>query len=143
MAAATFESAFATAFQEAETTLKELHAKREEIDQQIEAAEERFTRLRNAQAALEGKLSLPAAVKERKTRASSGTRAKRGSRDTIRDQIINLLKQHPEGMVSNQITSVVTDKAVPNLLSLMKKEGGIRQSARRGPYFISSDEAAA
>jgi hypothetical protein len=113
------------------------------IDEQIEAAEERFTRLRNAQAALEGKLSLPAAAKERKTRASSGTRAKRGSRDKIRDQIINLLKQHPEGMVSNQITSVVTDKAVPNLLSLMKKEGGIRQPARRGPYFISSDNEAA
>jgi chromosome segregation ATPase len=96
MAAATFESTLAAAFQEAETTLRDLHAKRAEIDQQIEAAEERFTRLRNAQAALEGKLSLPAA-KERKTHASSGARAKRGSRDKVKDQISNFLKQHPEG----------------------------------------------
>jgi hypothetical protein len=138
MADPTPESVIEREFQEVEKTRESLLAKRAEIDEQLQQVEQRFTNLRNALAALEGKFTPPtrAPSVKRRPRASSGDRAPRGSREQLKTRISDLLKQHPKGLVANQITTAIPGKGVPNLLSLMKKEGMISQEARRGPYCI-------
>jgi hypothetical protein len=136
MAAAHLESVIEKEYQEVEKARKELLAKRAEIDEQLEALNLRILAAENYRATLEGRFSPP---RERKPRATS-TRAPRGSREELKKQIVDLLKQHPEGLVSNQITAAIPEgtKQIPNVLSLMKKEGLLHQEARRGPYAIHS-----
>jgi hypothetical protein len=134
MAEATPESVIEIEFQKVKKT-------REGLLKQLQEVEQRFTNLRNALAALQGKFTpptrgTPGPLEQRKPRASS---APRGSREQLKTRITDLLKQHPEGLVANQITTAIPDKGVPNLLSLMKKEGTISQEARRDPYRIASD----
>ena len=131
MTEATPESVIESEFQKVEKTREGLLTKRAEIDQQLQEVEQRFTNLRNALAALQGKFT------PRKSRTSSSGRAPRGSREQLKTRISDLLKQHPEGLVANQITTAIPDKGIPNLLSLMKKERIISQEARRGPYRIA------
>jgi DNA gyrase/topoisomerase IV subunit A len=139
MAEATPESVIEIEFQKVEKTREGLLTKRAEIDQQLQEVEQRFTNLRNALAALQGKFTPPTRgpSEQRKSRTSSSGRAPRGSREQLKTRISDLLKQHPEGLVANQITTALPDKGIPNLLSLMKKERIISQEARRGPYRIA------
>jgi hypothetical protein len=144
MAEATPESVIEIEFQKVEKTREGLLAKRAEIDEQLQEVDQRFTNLSNALAALQGKFTPPTRgtrgpSEQRKFRVVSGGRAPRGSREQLKTRITDLLKQHPEGLVANQITTAIPDKGVPNLLSLMKKEGTISQEARRDPYRIASD----
>jgi hypothetical protein len=115
---------------------RRLLAKRAEIDGQLEALDLRIRAAEIYRATREGRFSLPASG--RKTRASS-TRAPRGSREQLKRQILDLLKQHPEGLVSNQICASLPEgaKQIPNVLSVMKKDGVLDQEARRGPYRIA------
>ena len=88
-----------------------------------------------------GKAS-PIGTQEPKARKTAGARAPRGSREELKNKITELLKQHSEGLVASQITTAIPEgtKQIPNVLSIMKKAGLIKQEARRGPYFISSDK---
>jgi cell division septum initiation protein DivIVA len=131
----TLEALLALLEKEYEAVQKErekLLAERAEIDEQLRALDRRLDAAANYKATLEGKFTRP--TRERK--ASAGTGTKRGSREATRQEIIKLLEQHPQGLMPNQITSVVTDNAVPNLLSQMKKTGQIRQPNKRGLYFM-------
>jgi chromosome segregation ATPase len=107
MAEATPESVIESEFQKVEKTREGLLTKRAEIDQQLQEVEQRFTNLRNALAALQGKFNPPTRgpSEQRKSRASSSGRAPRGSREQLKNRISDLLKQHPEGLVANQITT--------------------------------------
>jgi hypothetical protein len=117
---------------------EDLLAKRQEIEQQLEGLDRRLLAAQNYQATLEGKLPL-AESKARKPRESSGPRAPRGSREALKNQIVDHLKKHPEGLVTSQITAAFSEvQGLGNLLSLLKKEERIRQDAKRGPYYLSS-----
>ena len=134
----TLESLIEKEFQEVQKTREDLLAKRAEIDEQLVALDLRIRAAENYRATLQGRFN-PTAPKSRKPReSSSGSRAPRGSREALKNQIVALLKQHPEGMVSSQITAAFPDqvKAIPNLLNLMKKDGVLHQEARRGPYSL-------
>jgi hypothetical protein len=134
----TAEAAIEREFSQVQKTRDDLLAKRAEIDEQLAAIDQRYTNLINARAALQGKFTAPVERKMRKPRQSSGTRAPRGSREELKGKILDLVKQHPDGLVSKQITDTFPDqaKAIPNLLNLMKKDNHLHQDARRGPYYI-------
>jgi hypothetical protein len=136
MDAAKLQSLIEKEYQEVQKAREELLAKRAEIDEQLEALDLRIRAAEIYRATLEGRFSPPASA--RKTRASS-TRAPRGSREELKKQILDLLKQHPEGLVSNQITVALPRgaKQIPNVLSVMKKDGVLDQEARRGPYRVA------
>ena len=144
MAAATFESLLDKEFAEVQKTREDLLAKRAEIEEQLHAIDQRFTNLKNAQAALQGKWTPPTgAPRTRKPRTESGPRAPRGSREQLKSQIIALLKEHPQGLISSQIADELPDgaKQIPNVLSILKNDGKIKQDARRGPYYLPSEAA--
>jgi hypothetical protein len=141
MAAATnLGSLIEKEFQDVEKERQELMAKREEIEEQLRALDRRLQAAINCRATLEGKF--PAPTRQRKPRETTGTRAPRGSRDQVKRRILDLMKQHPDGLVSDQINSALgtTDpkqrQRIANLLSLLKKDGELHQEARRGPYSL-------
>ena len=141
MATGTLETLIEREYETVRKEREDLLAKRTEIDQQLTALDRRLEAAANYKATLEGKFARPTQG-ARKPRAPSTGRAPRGARAELRGKIIALLQQHPEGLVANQITAAIPDKAVPNLLSLMKKQGDITQDAKRGPWYIPSGEAA-
>ena len=81
----------------------------------------------------------------RATRAPGAPRGKRGER---RAELLELIRQHPDGLTADQINQSLnaTDKkdkqAIANLLANMKKEGALHQEQRRGPYVIPANKAA-
>jgi hypothetical protein len=148
--AQTLEALIEKEFTEVQKAKEDLLAKRAEIDQQIAALDLRIRAAENYRATLEGKFvaqqSLPLGPKARMSRQQAGSRAPRaprGSREHIKNQIVELLTQHPEGLIAGQIIDQLTDyaKQLPNVLSLMKKDGVIHQEAKRGPYFIPPEAA--
>ena len=148
MAAVTLESLFEKEFQEAEKTLESLRARREDIEQQIAAAEQRFTNLRNAQAALQGKLIIPtAAPKERRKPRAVSTRAPRGAGGELQKRILAVFDQHPNGASAELInqeldaTDDAAKKPIAAALFRMKKSGVLLQAARRGAYTLAPPEA--
>jgi hypothetical protein len=137
MAAANLQSLIEKEYQDVQKAREELLAKRAQIDEQLEALDLRIRAAENYRATLEGRFSPPA--RERKPAATS-TRAPRGFREELKKQILDLLKQHPQGMVSNRITAAIPEgaKQIPNVLSVMKKEGLLDQETKRGPYRVAS-----
>jgi hypothetical protein len=133
--AKTFETFITEERERLQKVREDCLSKRAEIDEQIAAADRELYAINAYEQAKQGKL--PTEPRARKPRAS-GDRAPRGSREALKNQIVALLKRHPEGMVSSQITAAFPDqvKAIPNLLNLMKKDGVLHQEARRGPYSL-------
>jgi hypothetical protein len=127
---------------EAQKDREELLAKREEIDQQLLEVDLRVYAAQTYQAARHGKLPV-AEPRTRKPRESSAPRSRRGSREQLRTQIVDLVRQHPAGLVADQISQSLnaTDpkqkQQIANVLSLLKKDGVLRQVQRRGPYTAS------
>jgi hypothetical protein len=138
--ASTLEAVIEKEFQEVEKARQELLAKRKEIEEQLKALDLRLQAAINYRATLEGKFSAPR--QERKSRESTGSRAPRGTRDRVKQRILELMKQHPEGLASDQISSALgateakQKQQIANLLSLLKKDGALHQEARRGPYAL-------
>ena len=136
--AATFESLLEKEFADVQKQREDILAKQAEIAEQLHAVEERFTRLKNAQAALQGTLHI-GAPKEPKARAK-GTRAPRGKRGEMREQIVALVGQFPNGLTAEGIYSELqadtpkAKQAIANLLVGMKKDNLIAQAVKRGPY---------
>jgi hypothetical protein len=141
MAAPTLESLIEKEFQEVQKTREDLLAKRAEIDEQLKALDLRLTAAVNYKATLEGKFTSPS--RERKARAPSTGRAPRGSREQLKQQILDLIRKFPGGLTAEGINSELqtTDakekQRIANVLSLMKKEGALSQPAKRGPYTIA------
>jgi hypothetical protein len=135
--AANLASVIEREFQEVQKTREDLLAKRAEIDEQLKGLDLRLKAAENYRATLAGKFNDPPASRTRRPTRRAG------SREELRQMIVEAVKQHPEGMVSDQINSAlgVTDpkqkQQVANLLSLLKKEGVIQQEARRGPYVAA------
>ena len=127
-------------FQEVGKARQELLAKRDEIEEQLKALDLRLQAAINYRATLEGKFSPPR--RERKPREATGTRAPRGARDRVKQRILELMKQHPDGLVSDQIKTALgaTDakqkQQIANLLTLLKKDGALHQEARGSPYSL-------
>ena len=141
--AQTLEALIEREFENVKKERDDLLAKRQEIEQQLEALDRRLLAAQNYQATLEGKRP-PAEPKPRKPRESSGPRAPRGSREALKNQMVDQIKKHPEGLITGQIAAAFPGvQGLGNLLSLLKKEGRIHQDAKRGPYYVSSKEAAA
>ena len=130
-------------FAEVQKAREELLAKREEIDQELLVLERRLYAAQTYQAALQGKLPT-AEPRTRKPRESSAPRARRGSREQLKTQIVDLVRQHPTGLATDQINQSLnaTDskqkQQIANVLSLLKKDGLLRQEQRRGPYTASA-----
>ena len=135
-------SRFDQLFAQAEKRLHDLQAERAGLDQRIREAEQLHTNLRNAQAALQGKLPV-AAPQERKTRAPSGPRAPRGARAEIRKQIPDVLKQFPDGLTAGDINTELKaetkaqKQAIANVLTQMVKEGILIWGGRKQPYKLA------
>jgi hypothetical protein len=127
--------------EEIQTAREELLAKRREIDEQLQSLDRRWEAAEAYEAVLRGKpISHP-----RATRAPGAPRGKRGER---RAELLDLIRQHPNGLTADQINQFLsaTDKkdkqAIANLLANMKKEGTLHQEQRRGPYVAPANEAA-
>jgi hypothetical protein len=131
-------------FAEVQKAREDLLAKRAEIDEQLLALDRRLYAAQTYQAALEGKLPT-AEPRTRKPRESSGPRAPRGSREQLKARIIDLVKRHAEGLVSDQINQALnaTDpkkrQQIANVLAVLKKDGVLHQEQRRGPYTASAE----
>jgi hypothetical protein len=141
--AQTLEALIEKEFAEVERAREELLAKRDEIDQELAALERRRYAAQSYKDALEGKL--PAAEpRARRTREAPAPRGRRGSREQLRGQIVDLVRQHPEGLTADQInrslnaTDPKQKQQIANVLSLLKKDGILRQEQRRGPYIASA-----
>jgi hypothetical protein len=121
---------------------EELLAKREEIDNELLSLDRRLHAAQTYQAALQGKLPT-AEPRTRRPRESSGPRARRGSREHLKNQIVELVSKHPAGLAADEINQSLdaTDpkqkQQIANVLSLLKKEGALHQEQRRGPYTAS------
>jgi hypothetical protein len=145
--AQTLEALIEKEFTEVQKAREDILAKRAELDKQLAALDLRIRAVENYRATLEGKFAAPQAVqsgpRSRTPRQQAGPRAARGSREHVKNQIVQLLHEHPEGLFASQITDLLADyaKQIPNVLSLMKKEGAIHQDARRGPYYIPQEAA--
>jgi hypothetical protein len=132
-----------TTFQEWRTQFskqrEDLLAKRAEIDEQIAEIDKELHAIHAYEQAKAGRGFRPQT--ERKPRAPS-TRAPRGSREELKTKIIDVLKNHQEGLVSDQINQALgateqkEKQQIANVLSLMKKDGMLHQEARRGPYSL-------
>ena len=141
--AQTLEALIEKEFENVKKEREDLLAKRQEIEKQLEALDRRLLAAQNYQATLQGKLPL-AEPRSRRPRESSGPRAPRGSREALKNQMVDHIKKHPEGLVTSQIAAAFPEvQGLGNILSLLKKEGRIHQDAKRGPYYIASKEAAA
>jgi hypothetical protein len=142
-----FQSQFDELFDQAEKRLKDLQAERDALDVKIREAEQLHTNIRNAQAALQGKWApSTTASKERKPRAPS-TRAPRGARAELRNQITELLRNSPQGLTAEGINSELQASSknekqrIANVLSAMKREGLIVWDGRRSPYKLAPAQA--
>jgi hypothetical protein len=141
--AQTLEALIEKEFAEVQKAREELLAKREEIDEQLLALDRRLYAAETYKAVLEGKVP-PAESRTRRTREAAAPRGRRGSREQLKSQIVDLVRQHPEGLAADQINRSlnVTDpkqkQQIANLLSLLKKDGILRQGQRRGPYTASA-----
>jgi hypothetical protein len=119
---------------------EELLAKRREIDEELQRLDRRWEAAEAYEAVLRGK----PAPKPRAARAPSAPRGKRGER---RAELLDLLRQHPDGLTADQInqsldaTSKKDKQAIANLLANMKKEGTLHQEQRRGPYVSPANKA--
>jgi hypothetical protein len=137
------EAAIEKEFAEVQKAREEILAKREELDKELVELDRRLYAAQTYQAALQGKLPT-AGPRTRTTRESSGPRARRGSREQLRTQIVDLVRQHASGLAADQINQSLnaTDpkqkQQIANVLSLLKKDGLIRQDHRRGPYTASA-----
>jgi hypothetical protein len=137
------EAAIEREFAEVQKARDELLAKRNEIDQELLALDRRLYAAQTYRAALQGKLPT-SEPRTRKPRETSGARARLGSREHLKNQILEIVSQHPEGLVADQINRSlnVTDpkqkQQIANVLTLLKKEGALHQEQRRGPYTASA-----
>ena len=124
-----------------QTAREELLAKRKELDEQLQGLDRRWEAAEAYEAVLRGKPFSHA----RATRAPSTPRGKRRER---RAELLDLVRQHPDGLTADQINQFLnaTDKknkqAIANLLANMKKEGTLHQEQRRGPYVAPANQAA-
>jgi hypothetical protein len=103
---------------EVQKAREDLLAKRAEIDEQLLALDRRLYAAQTYQAALEGKLPT-VEPRTRKPRESSGPRAPRGSREQLKAQIIEVVKRHPDGLVSDQIGGSTNGSCTHRCLSGM------------------------
>ncbi len=137
------EAAIERELAEVQKVRQELLAKREEIDKELLTLDRRLRAAHTYQAALQGKLPT-AEHRPRKPRETSGPRAPRGSREQLRTQIVELVRQHPTGLAADQIneslnaTDTKHKQQIANVLSILKKDGVLRQEQRRGPYIASA-----
>jgi hypothetical protein len=141
--AQTLEALIEKEFAEVQKAREALIAKREEIDQELLALDRRLYAAQTYQAALQGKLPT-GEPRTRKPREKSAQRGRRGSREQLKSQIVDLVRQHPTGLAADQINQSLnaTDpklkQQIANVLSLLKKDGLLRQEQRRGPYTASA-----
>jgi hypothetical protein len=148
MAKPTFETFIAEERERLQKAKKDLLSKRQEIDDELRAADRELHAIAAYEQAKQGKGSF-AALRARRPRDSSGPRVPRGSRDQLKTQIVALVKQHPEGLVSDQINQSLSASdakakaSIAAVLSLLKKDGTLHQEQRRGPYFVPPNEEAA
>jgi hypothetical protein len=123
-------------------TREECLAKRQEIDEEIAAVDRELDAIAAYEQVKRGKASTLS--QQPRARRTSGARAPRGSREHLKNQIIELVSKHPEGLVSDQINRSlnITDpkqkQQLATVLALLKKEGALHQEQRRGPYTASN-----
>lgn len=136
--AKTFETFIAEERERINKEREGLLAKRAEIDQQIAASDRELAAITAYEQVKQGKAIQGHLPLQARTRRASGVRAPRGAREEIKRKIIDLVREHPEGLVSSQIAEALPDyaKQIPNVLSILKKDGALHQEARRGPYYI-------
>ncbi len=137
----TFATYIAREREEIQKGREDLLAKRREIDEKLQSLDRRWEAAEAYEATLRGK----PAPKAHAARAPGAPRGKRGER---RAELLDLIRQHPDGLTADQINHSLnaTDKrdkqAIANLLANMKKEGTLHQEQRRGPYIVPTNEAA-
>jgi hypothetical protein len=134
----TFETFIAEERERLQKAKEDLLSKRQEVDEQLTAADRELQAIAAYEQAKQGKFPFRE-PRTRKPKDSAGPRAPRGSREQLKSRIVELVKQHPTGLTSRQITDALDStvaKQLPNLLSLMKKEGALAQEGRGGPYSI-------
>lgn len=135
--AQTLQALIEKEFEQVQKEREDLLGKRAEIDAQLQALDRRLNAAENYRLTLEGKFTVQLPLQPSKKREATGERAPRGSRDALKNQIIDLIKKHPDGLIAKQINDEFPDvKGLANVLALLKKDGTIRQDAKRGPYYI-------
>ena len=143
--AQTLEALIEKEFQDVQKTREDLLAKKQEIDNQLRALDLRLQAALNYRATLEGKFA-QAVTRSRKQRTKTGTRAPRGARAKLRNQIIEIVKGFPNGITAERINTelqAIDPKArqrIANLLSKMKTDGALLQEGRRSPYKLAPDK---
>jgi hypothetical protein len=139
MAEPTFETLLEKTFADIKKRREDLRAQKTQIEQELAACERDYRRYQTAHEALEGRFDQLTKA-PRQTRESTGSRAKRGSRDALKEQVVELLRRHPNGLRSGEIADALPDgaKQLPNVLSLMKSDGVLTQEQRRGPYKLAA-----
>lgn len=126
-----------------------LTMEREDIFNQQQALEDKLQSINRELAAItayddvkKGKAPQPTASAAPKRRGPApGThRAPRGSGVGAKQKVLDLIRSHAtDGIQAKEIADQLSDiKNIGNVLSALVKEGLIKQSARRQPYFPSA-----
>ena len=109
--------------------------------EQLHAVEDEYQQVKTAQEALAGKFRVRST--ERKPRAPSTGRAPRSGK---RQEILNLVKLHPEGLTAEQVSEKlgITDQKgrqyVSSTLSTFKSKNQLVGGGRNMPYRPRSGE---
>jgi hypothetical protein len=140
MAKPTFETFIQEERERLAKTREALLAKRAEIDDQLSAADRELYAITAYEQAKQGKL--PTAQGPRKPRAPS-TRAPRGERGKLREQIKELVASFSDGLAPEGIMQELgadteqTKRPIHAALNAMKNDGTLSQERKRGPYKLA------
>ena len=137
--AETFESFVEHERERLNSRLEEISAEERKLLEERESIERELAGISAYVAAKEGKLDMTGKKPARAARKSSGTRAPRGAR---RGAILDLIKQHPDGLTRGQIIELLdakgdlsAERSISNALSALKKAEHV--GANDGKYVAA------
>ena len=135
----TFETFVSRERERLNSRLEEISAEERKLLEERDAIERELAGISAYVAAKEGKLDTGARKPARSPRRSSGTRAPRGER---RGAVLDLIKQHPDGLSRGQIIEMLNakgdlsaERSISNALSALKKAEHV--GSHEGRYIAS------
>lgn len=139
MKAETFESFVERERERLNSRLEEISAEERKLLEERDSIERELAGISAYVAAKEGRLDMAPRKPARSPRRSSGTRAPRGER---RGAVLDLIKQHPDGLSRGQIIEMLGEKgnlagerSISNALSALKKAEHV--GSHEGRYIAS------
>lgn len=138
--AATFEEFISTERERLTKEREEIFNQQQELEEKLQAIVRELAAIEAYESVKTGKApqsAQSAEAKKKRGPAPGVRRASRGEGQTARDQVLALIRQNSQaGIKSGDIEAQLTGiKGIPNILTKLAKDGLIKQSARRQPYF--------